>query len=116
MTLSKPSAFENEGTLEVRLRYTSLITRYIKVMGARTSIRLEPQMLDGLLEISEREGVSINVLCSWVAKRKADELSLTAAIRVFVMEYYREAATEEGHALAGHKGAARFKSRLVGGW
>lgn len=34
--------------------------------------------------------------------RKNPQTSLTAAIRVFLMLYYRAAATDEGHRRAGH--------------
>lgn len=34
--------------------------------------------------------------------RKKENTSLTAAIRVFLMLYYRAASTEEGHQNAGH--------------
>jgi hypothetical protein len=41
-------------------------------------------------------------ICTAVANRKSENTSLTAAIWVFVMAYYRAAATEEGHLKTGH--------------
>jgi hypothetical protein len=43
--------------------------------------------------------------------RKNDKTSLTAAIRVFLMLYFRAAATEEGHARAGHGSFEYMKQR-----
>ena len=81
---------------------STLISRNITISGHRTSVRLEPEMWSGLTEICRREGSSLHEVCSAVAIRKSENTSLTAAIRVFVMAYYRAAATEEGHAKVGH--------------
>ena len=79
--------------------------RNITVSGRRTSIRLEPEMWDGVTEICQREGRTIHEICSMVEKFRRDS-SFTAHLRVFIMNYFRVAATEEGHADAGHGGYA----------
>lgn len=80
---------------------STLVSRNIVVDGRRTSVRLEPEMWDAIREIAVREGVSIHDICSMVdAERR--ESSLTAGLRVFIMSYYRTAATESGHIQAGH--------------
>lgn len=81
---------------------TTLVSRNITVMGRRTSIRLEPEMWMGLKEIAERENCSVHDICSLVSLRKREKTSLTAAIRVFLMLYFRAAATSAGHERAGH--------------
>jgi hypothetical protein len=43
--------------------------------------------------------------------RKAENTSLTAAIRVFLMLYFRSAATEDGHMEAGHGCFENMKRR-----
>jgi len=65
-------------------------------------VRLEPEMWDGLREICRRERSTQHKICTSVSLLKIDESSLTAAIRVFVMRYFRNAATEEGHKKAAH--------------
>jgi len=84
-----------------KLRST-LVSRNVTISDHRTSIRLEPEMWSGLSEICRREGSSLHDVCTAVALRKSENTSLTAAIRVFVMAYYRAAATEDGHGRAGH--------------
>jgi|KBSSwiStaDraftv2_1062776.scaffolds.fasta_scaffold1617566_2 predicted DNA-binding ribbon-helix-helix protein len=80
---------------------SSLLSRNITVAGHRTSMRLEPEMWDALFEICQREGLTPHEVCTVVdARRRAS--SLTAALRVFVMNYFRTAATEEGHTRASH--------------
>lgn len=92
---------------------SALISRNVTVMGKRTSIRLENQMWTSLKEIAEREHCSIHELCSLIASRKKSDLSLTASIRIFLMLYFKAAATEDGHTRAGHGGLDRMISRLM---
>ena len=81
---------------------STLVSRNITVLGRRTSVRLEPEMWSALREIARREDCKIHDICSLIHLRKNQDTSLTAAIRVFLMLYYRAAATEEGHRRAGH--------------
>ncbi len=81
---------------------SSLISRNITINGRRTSVRLEPEMWQSLHEISERERCTIHELCSLIQLKKAKNSSLTAAIRVFLMLYFRASSTAEGHERAGH--------------
>jgi len=81
---------------------SSLISKNITINGRRTSVRLEPEMWQALSDIAGRERCTIHQLCSLIQVKKARNSSLTAAIRVFLMLYYRAAATEEGHSKAAH--------------
>ena len=80
----------------------SLVSRNITIFGRRTSIRLEPEMWVTLNDIAGREKCSVHDICSLVYVRKNSLTSLTAAIRVFLMLYYKAAATDIGHKEAGH--------------
>ncbi len=81
---------------------TTLISKNVTVGGRRTSIRLEPEMWMAIREISIREKCTIHDICTLVNIRKRPGTSLTAAIRSFLMLYFRAAATEDGHRKAGH--------------
>ncbi|MDE1900037.1 MAG: ribbon-helix-helix domain-containing protein [Alphaproteobacteria bacterium] len=81
---------------------STLVSRNVTVAGNRTSVRLEPEMWDGLQEICRRERVNMHQICTAVSGQKRAATSLTAAIRVFIMRYFRQAATEDGHNKAGH--------------
>jgi predicted DNA-binding ribbon-helix-helix protein len=81
---------------------STLVSRNVTISGHRTSVRLEPEMWSGLAEICRRERAKLHEICTSVAQRKHENTSLTAAIRVFVMAYFRAAATEDGHVKAGH--------------
>ena len=80
---------------------STLVSRNITLHDRRTSMRLEPAMWDALDEICRRESRTIHDICSMVDKQRR-ESKLTAAIRVFVMAYFRAASTDQGHREAGH--------------
>lgn len=64
-------------------------------------MRLEQEMWEALREICRREDMTVHELCSLIDERRGLS-SLTAATRVFTLMYFRAAATDEGHASAGH--------------
>lgn len=94
---------------------TPLVIRNITVCGRRTSLRLEPEMWDALADISRREGRTGHDLATMVAQNKAPEASLATALRVFVLAYFREAASQEGHDRAGHGAGLVSAARLLRG-
>jgi predicted DNA-binding ribbon-helix-helix protein len=88
----------------------SLTSRTLKLSGRDVTIRLEPSYWEGLEEICRREDLTVDELCYDVRDRMEQQgrrssqagVSLANALRVFVVGYYRQAATERGHARAGH--------------
>lgn len=79
----------------------SLLNLNVTIAGRRTSMKLEPDMWDALDELCRRERITMHEACTMVADRHHGN-NLTAAMRVFILGYYRAAATEQGHASAGH--------------
>ena len=92
---------------------SSLISRNVTIGTHRTSIRLEPEMWVGLRELCRREHATLHDIATLVAERKTRNTSLTAAIRVFIMAYFRAASTEEGHSRAGHGPGGSFMVSLI---
>jgi predicted DNA-binding ribbon-helix-helix protein len=92
---------------------TALISRNITINKKRTSIRLEAQMWIALKEIAEREKCTIHDICTAISSRKSETITLTAAIRIFLMLYFKAAATEEGHKRAGHGGFKHMMARVA---
>lgn len=72
-----------------------LICRNVTVNTRRTSLRMEPLLWESLREIADREGMTLNQLCSEIDGRRGPA-NLTAAIRVFIISYYRNAAMHSG--------------------
>ncbi|MBV9511627.1 MAG: ribbon-helix-helix domain-containing protein, partial [Caulobacteraceae bacterium] len=65
-----------------------------------------PELWDGLWEIGQREGIGVGELIRQIEKR-GHAGGRTSAVRVYILEYFRAAATEEGHAAANHGGAGQ---------
>jgi predicted DNA-binding ribbon-helix-helix protein len=78
-----------------------LVNRNVVAERGRTSMRLEPELWEALLEICEREGQDMSSLVRKV-EQNGHAGGRTSAVRVFVMSYFREAATELGHSASGH--------------
>jgi predicted DNA-binding ribbon-helix-helix protein len=64
-------------------------------------MRLEPELWDALAEICQREGQDINHLVRQI-EAIGHAGGRTSAVRVFVLDYFRAAATEAGHQAAKH--------------
>ena len=88
----------------------SLASRTLRLFNRDVTIRLEPSYWEGLDEICRREDLTVDELCDDVRDRMEQQgrrtsqsgVSLANALRVFVVGYFRQAATERGHARAGH--------------
>ena len=78
-----------------------LINRNVVAARGRTSMRLEPELWDALLEICERESQDMSTLVRQV-EQAGHSGGRTSAVRVFVLGYFRAAATEAGHGTASH--------------
>lgn len=111
MTYSVQAQFQAEENLTIPHSRSTLISKNITIRGHRTSVRLEPEMWDALKDIAQREGTTIHAICSLISLRKMSETSLTAAIRVFLMLYFRASSTIEGHIRAGHGNFENMKRR-----
>ena len=64
-------------------------------------MRLEPEMWEALREICLREGLELRELILLIEK-DAPASCRTSAVRVHALQYFRTAASEEGHRAAGH--------------
>jgi predicted DNA-binding ribbon-helix-helix protein len=83
------------------LGLSSLVNRNIVVGGRRTSMRFEPELWSAMSEICRREGIDAGEIVrrALAARQRGGR---TSAVRVHLMEYFRSAATEDGHRKAGH--------------
>ena len=67
--------------------------RNVVVAGHRTSVRLEPAMWDALQDITRRQQMTIHDLVTAIDRERTAS-SLTAAIRVYIVDFYRSAALQ----------------------
>ncbi len=78
-----------------------LVNRNIIASRGRSSMRLEPEIWDALQEICKREQIGLGDLVQKIEGARS-EGGRTSAVRVYAFQYFRAAATEDGHADAGH--------------
>jgi predicted DNA-binding ribbon-helix-helix protein len=76
---------------------STLVNRNVTVNGHRTSMRLEPAMWDALEDICRRESMTVHEVCSLVDNQRTQS-SLTAAMRVFILGYFRTALQQQSNA------------------
>ena len=93
---------------------STLVNRNIVAERGRTSMRLEPELWNALSEICKRERTSPSELCRRL-ERSGLPGGRTSAMRVFIVQYFRAAATEDGHLAAGHGTADAASTRASNG-
>lgn len=91
------------------MRQSRLVNRNVMAARGRTSMRLEPELWEALLEICEREGAEIGDLIRTIEDAHPGG-SRTSAVRVHIVAYFRRMARAggegaEGH-VSGHRGYA----------
>lgn len=68
-----------------------LVNRNINATAGRTSMRLEPEFWDALHEICQRESLVQAELIREI-EQNASAVSRTSAVRVHILQYFRNAA------------------------
>jgi predicted DNA-binding ribbon-helix-helix protein len=66
--------------------------RSVRVGVNNTSIAMEAAFWDGLKSIADAQGISVNQLVATIDKdrRECQYKNLSSAIRLFVLDYYRQ--------------------------
>jgi predicted DNA-binding ribbon-helix-helix protein len=87
--------------MEAQVGPSRLVNRNVKALRGRTSMRLEPELWAALEEICRRERTAVGDVV-----KRVDTAGFpggrTSAVRVYVLNYFRQAATDAGHQSAGH--------------
>lgn len=61
--------------------------RNLMIEGHRTSIRIDTMIWEALGDIADAENMSVHALATQIARHRKGSISLTAAIRMFVVGY-----------------------------
>ncbi len=92
------AAGKGYGKTDIRTR------RNVRIDNRRTSVKLEPEMWDALVEISVRTKKNLNEICTEVYRAshgsvmEAEDRDLTQSanftsdLRVFILDYFRASA------------------------
>ncbi|TMV08780.1 ribbon-helix-helix domain-containing protein [Ruegeria sediminis] len=66
------------------------VKRSLTLKGHRTSVSLEDEFWQAFREIAKTKGLPINVLASEIDVARDPETGLASAIRVFILNWYRQ--------------------------
>ncbi len=77
------------------------MSRNVMSRTGRTSMRLEPELWSALHEICRREAMTMTRAIQSI-EAAGESGGRTSAVRTHIVRYFRAAATELGHAAAGH--------------
>src|SRR5262245_50716760 len=80
---------------------SSLVIHNVVVGGHRTSVRLEPVMWDALHDIARQQQMGMHQLVTTIDRERTTS-SLTAAIRVYIVDFYRAASLIAGTPTRAH--------------
>lgn len=97
-------------------------SKHLKIDGETLNLKIENSYWLALEEISSREGMLreeiirdiINHLKNKNYRRRIGSSVISNSIRAFIVDYYRQAATEEGHRRAGHGSGELFTQKPAG--
>ena len=78
--------------LKAQIRKSLVLKRNTRIDGLQTSVSVEDAFWDGLKNIADVQGIPVNQLIATIDKERRERqcLNLSSAIRVFVLEYYRQ--------------------------
>lgn len=83
------------------MKPSCLVNRNVTALRGRTSMRLEPELWDALEEICTRESLTMAEVIKQI-ERTGHPGGRTSAVRVHVLTYFRNAASDAGHRAVGH--------------
>ena len=72
---------------------TTLVHRHVRIDNRPTSLALEPEFWQYLREIAYTSRVTLGRLLSVVNQHKGKDIPLASALRIFVAQHYRDAAS-----------------------
>jgi len=82
------------GHLQAGVMKSAVIKRSIFTNGRKTSVSLENEFWDALHEIADRGNVALSAVVKQINSNR-DNINLSSAIRVFVLNYFRPVSRKE---------------------
>lgn len=70
----------------------AVVPRIVRIAGRRTSVRLEPAFWQALMDLAAAEGLATTALLDRIAAAMRPGITLTAALRVVAITYWRDRA------------------------
>lgn len=67
-----------------------VVSRSVMVGGRRASLRLEVMIWDGLKEIAQRNGKTLESLCTEIYDNRTEGIPFATSVRVYVLNHFRK--------------------------
>jgi predicted DNA-binding ribbon-helix-helix protein len=74
---------------------SKIAKRGVVVAGHKTTVSLEPEFWNGLREIAGEREMTLWGLVTAIDSERQDGINLSSAIRVFVLDFYRDQLSAE---------------------
>ncbi len=68
--------------------------RSVKISGHATSITLEEPFWEELQHCASEKGLSVNQLVSEIDKTRTQDMNLSSAVRIYLLQHLKEKVTE----------------------
>ena len=85
--------------IEASVMRSSVVKRSVIVGKHKTSVSLEGEFWTGVKEIAASRRITCSTLLSELNEHR-QSANLSSAIRLFVLQFYQEQATQSGHAVS----------------
>lgn len=85
-----PRSLDDMADLSSLAAPPAVVSRSVTVGGRRTSLRLEVPIWDGLKDIAQRQGKSMDALCDEIQNSRTQGIPFATSVRVFVLNYFRD--------------------------
>jgi predicted DNA-binding ribbon-helix-helix protein len=85
---------QRSGHLQAGVMKSAVIKRSIFINGRKTSVSLENEFWDALHEIADRGNVALSAVVKQINSNR-DNINLSSAIRVFVLNHFRPLSRKE---------------------
>lgn len=84
-----PRSLDEMSDLSSLVVQPTVVSKSVLVDGRRVSLRLEQAIWDGLKEIGQLQGKSLQSLCGEIHASRTDGIPFATSIRVFVLNHFR---------------------------
>ncbi len=88
-----PRALDEMADLSSLSAQPVVVSRSVSLGGRRASLRLEATIWDGLKDIAQREGKSVEALCADIDASRTQGIPFATSVRVYVLNYFRNAGS-----------------------
>ncbi|MBP2313064.1 ribbon-helix-helix domain-containing protein [Azospirillum soli] len=85
-----PRSLDDMADLSSLTAPPAVVSRSVLVGGRRASLRLEATVWDGLKEIAQQKGLTLEALCTEIHGSRTEGIPFATSVRVYVLNHFRK--------------------------